>query len=205
MRYLLPLIPFLSACAPQVKAPVWAEPLAPIAQTPSAEYSLLLLALGGLGGWGLRGLVAKMPKRKGPPARLVALDAPVALTLADNKRWELWYWSMRTFVYRAEECEGQTNARGKPRPPMNVASMNQLTGLSARQQQKFKDILLAGFPVTGQKERQPVIHVSASNRVDWLVDKGARRAACRLLQYPTEYKPPKFDLIKKDVWNESGW
>lgn len=205
MRYLLPLIPFLTACAPQARTPVWVEPFAPLNPAPTPDNSFLILVAGGVMGWGLREFVARMPKRKGPPARLVARDAPTALSLADNKRWELWYWSMRTFVYRAEECESQTNARGKPRPPMNVAGMNQLTGLSARQQQKFKDILLDGFPVTGKKERQPVIHVSASNRVDWLVDKGARRAACRLLQYPTDYKPPKFELIKKDVWNESGW
>lgn len=132
-----------------------------------------------------------------------ATDQPIALH--DNRHFLRWRWAMRSFIAAGEHCETMMDARGRKRKPFNVRAMQEITSLSARQQAKFKSILIKGVELAGENGRtvrKPVIEVRANDGAVWLMSTGQRRAACDSLNYPKDVDPPHFKLLGEDVWFE---
>lgn len=138
------------------------------------------------------------------PIRLVARETVAPPMLVDDLHFRRWRWAMRSFLAAGEQCETMIDARGKPRSPFNVRGMKELTDLSARQQAKFKALLLRGGKMRkpdGTVQVLPVIEVRRNDRVVWLMPPRERRIACNVLSYPDE-PPPRFKLMGEDVWFE---
>lgn len=97
---------------------------------------------------------------------------PVVAVVEPPHRLGQWMTYTHAYILRGEMCK---------RGPCNRREMEELTGLSWRQQAKYMDVLRQGR----------VVQVDGG-KVAWLGPKLYRRRRLYRLPYPTDFDPPPF-------------
>lgn len=199
----------LAGCASQPQTAIirWGE-VAQQSPQPDNQWGLyLILFIAGMAAREALWRIYPHTKSRISHIRVVSRATTQPIALHDDRQFLRWRWAMRSFIAAGEHCETLIDARGRKRKPFNVRAMQEITSLSARQQAKFKSILIEGVALAGESGRtvhKPVIEVRASDGAVWLMSTGQRRAACDSLNYPKDADPPRFKLLGVDVWFEHG-